>query len=147
MSGPARFFSTPVPLGGHLSQDASALSAVAWQVGRLDVFGIGPNLTLRHWWFDQGSWHPQETISPQALSAQGGLCAVSLGEKLLDVFGIGSEGSLLRWWYDSGWRNDKQPQDLGGQFLGGGLSAVSWGPGRLDVFGIGPDPDLTLRHW
>jgi hypothetical protein len=128
-----------------LYPDGSPLSAVAWKVGRLDVFGIGPDLTLRHWWFDNGSWNPQETIGPQTLSAQGGLCAISLDDQLLDIFGIGSNGTLLRWWYDQGWHNDKQPQDLGGQLLGSALSATSWGQGRLDIFGVAVDE--TISYW
>ena len=100
MSGPARFFSTPVPLGGHLSQDASALSAVAWQVGRLDVFGIGPNGSLLRWWYDGGAW--QNDKQPQDLGGQflgGGLSAVSWGPGRLDVFGIGPDPDLtLRHW-------------------------------------------------
>jgi hypothetical protein len=145
----------PESLGGSLSVGApgSGLSAVSWAPGRLDIFGIGTDHTLQHWWFDHG-WG--NNARPESLggnlSPGTGLSAVSWAPGRVDIFGIGTDHTLQHWWFDNGWGNNQQPEPLGrGGLLGGiGLTAVSWAPGRLDIFGTsayGPDTAPALLHW
>jgi hypothetical protein len=110
---------------------ASPLSAVSWEPGRLDVFGVGSGQTLLHWWYffdpdtQSGGWNGG-SAGPESLGGRitGGPLAVSTRNTpgSLDVFapGISPESTggapmLLRWWYrfdpatSSGGWNDGSP--------------------------------------
>ncbi len=138
----------PESLGGSHRLFASALAAVSWRVGRLDLFGVSRvDATLQHWWFENG-WgngaHPESlggALDSPALSA------VSWHPGRLDIFGIGAAGdrTLQHWWFENGWGRNARPESLGGK-LNGALSAASWQSGRLDIFGIDAD-DRSLQHW
>ncbi len=104
MGDAARFYSTPVPLGGQLAQ-ASALSAVSWGAGRLDVFGAANDHTIPYWWYDNGSGNfntqPEIVGDPYGpLLFPGTLTALSTGPNQLHLFAYGTDGTniqLLYW--------------------------------------------------
>jgi M6 family metalloprotease-like protein len=139
----------PEFLSGQFTE--GSLCAVSWATNRLDIFGVGSDRTLQHWWYENG-WgnNGQAESLGGRLSGGRGLCAVSWGANRLDVFAIGGAvgaATLQHWWYENGWGNNGQPESLGGDFFGlSGLSAVSWAANRLDIFGI-HGRDRTLQHW
>ncbi len=146
----------PESLGGQFFE--SALSAVSWAANRLDIFGMGRDDTLQHWWYENGWGNNAEPASLGGHLAGGlAVSAVSWAANRLDIFGIsGRDDTLQHWWYENGWGNNAEPASLGGHLAGGHavhfgsdlnppLSAVSWAAHRLDVFAIGIDG--TLQHW
>jgi hypothetical protein len=143
----------PESLGGSHRLFASALTAVSWHPGRLDIFGVSrTDATLQHWWFDNGWGNNAQPESLGGALNSPALSAVSWRPGRLDIFGIGAQPgaandqTLQHWWFDNGWGNNARPESLGGKLIGAALSAVSWRPGRLDIFGIDAD-DQTLQHW
>lgn len=113
-------------------QAASPLSAVSWEPGRLDVFGVGSSgQTLQHWWYffdpatQSGGWN-DGSAEPESLGGKitGAPLAASTRDTSgsLDVFAPGTSPEstdttpiLLRWWYrfdpatSSGGWNDGSP--------------------------------------
>jgi hypothetical protein len=155
-------WSEPQSLGGVLNTGFSP-NAVSWGPGRLDVFAVGLDLQLLHWWYDErliirrgwSRWSGPEQLGGALASNP---TAVSLGPGLLDIFWIdASTGQLAHISYDGGW---SAPQLLGGNLLPqfyavdfpanptpfpASVSAVSMGPGLLDVFAS--YSDYTVAHW
>jgi hypothetical protein len=128
-------------LNGQL---AGAPVAVSWAPNRLDVFAVGTDQRLWHWWRqDGGDWGGPEPRGG-SLPAEG-VEAVSWGPNRLDVFAAGQPGNqLYHWWWDgSSWGG---PEPRGGNLPAESISAVSWGPNRLDVFAPG-QPGNQLYHW
>jgi Repeat of unknown function (DUF346) len=141
---------------------ASPLSAVSWEPGRLDIFGVGSDQTLQHWWyfFDQatqsGGWN-DGAAEPDSLG--GKITAAPLAASTRNVPGTldsfapatssessGGDPMLLRWWYrfypatSSGGWNDGSPDPqaftnpLTDGPIGPPLTCVSRAPNVLDVF-------------
>ncbi|WP_198344627.1 hypothetical protein [Mycobacterium dioxanotrophicus] len=122
----------------------SALSAVSWSAGRLDIFGVEADTGhLHHWWYDNG-WG-NETLNSSGHSLVGSaLSAVSWSAGRLDIFGVEADTSRLHhWWYDNGWGDETLP---GPTLVAAPISAVSWQAGRLDIFSVKTDGD-DLWHW
>jgi FAD binding domain/Repeat of unknown function (DUF346) len=125
-------------------QLAGPPNAVSWGPDRVDVFGVGTDQQLWHWWqAGAGGWGGPE---PRGGSLPGeGVSAVSWGPNRLDVFAAGQpNNNLYHWWWDG--RAWGGPQSLGGSLPAETVSAVSWGPNRLDVFAPG-QPGNQLYHW
>jgi|HubBroStandDraft_1064217.scaffolds.fasta_scaffold66481_1 hypothetical protein len=146
---------------------ASPLSAVSWAAGRLDVFGIGSDQTLQHWWyfFDQatesGSWCNGTGI-PESLGGQITAAPVVASTRnvsaSLDIFapGTGSDSNpmLQYWWYrfdpatsSGGWNNGSpDPQSyfgaLGQAQVGPPVTCISTAPNALDVFSCNQSGEL-----
>ncbi|HSU15043.1 hypothetical protein [Longimicrobium sp.] len=137
----------PEELAGNTAGWLGRPHAVSWGAGRLDVFAVGEDRRILHWWFD-GGWGGPEPLAGTVWSAP---TAVAWGPNRLDVFAAGDDRTLWHWWYEGhGWQG---PEPRGGSFpvppAAGRPSpapaAVSWGAGRLDVFAVGTDQ--RLHHW
>jgi len=124
-------------------QLAGAPSAVAWDPTRLDVFAVGRDQGLWHWWRnDGGQWGGPEARGG-SLPGEG-VSAVARGPNRLDVFGVGGNNQLNHWaWNGASWSG---PQALGGNLPAETVSAVAWDSNRLDVFAPG-QPGNQLFHW
>jgi hypothetical protein len=138
----------PVSLGGTLgnlfpSAVVSTVLGVGWCPGRLDVFGVGLNGELLHWWFAGGNWNgPQSFDSGMWTNSKP--TVVSWGPGRLDVFGVGFDHDLLHRWFDGTSLNG--PVTRGGNLLfSTSQSAVSSKTGQLDVFGVGDNNELL--YW
>jgi len=124
-------------------QLAGAPSAVAWDTTRLDVFAVGRDQGLWHWWRDEGGQWGGPEARGGSLPGEG-VCAVARGRNRLDVFGVGGNRQLNHWaWNGASWSG---PQPLGGNLPAETVSAVSWDSNRLDVFAPG-QPGNQLFHW
>src|SRR5216683_1816823 len=80
------------------------MRAVSWGPGRLDLFTIGEDGVLWHFWFDgQNRANRWESLGSPPFGLVGTPSAVSWGPGRLDVFAIGGASSNL-WhiWYDAG---------------------------------------------
>jgi hypothetical protein len=132
-------------LGGSLRNIYSAIAAVSWGPGRLDLFYVGNDNAVYHKYFDSGAWGPSmtdwESLGGEANSS---ITAVSWGPGRLDLFYVGIDNAVYHKYFDSGaW----VPSVTDWESLGGTssyfITAVSWGPGRLDLFlSLGPFPVL-----
>jgi hypothetical protein len=118
-------------------------AAVAWAADRLDIFGVGWNGNLYHWWWNGSSWAAARNLGGNLVDSPS---AVSWAANRLDIFALGPAGELFHWWWDgSGWGLG---QNLGsGSNLFSSPSAVAWGPGRLDVFSIAAVGYLSHKWW
>jgi hypothetical protein len=143
-------------LGGALSgrddfYSNSAPSAVSWAPGRLDVFAIGSDKKLYHWWLSGSAWS-NESLEGSLLSA--GPSAVSSGPNQLDVFTFGpdSAGSQVLWHISfdgntsAGWSSWEILDGATTYFAPSPPSAVSWAPDRLDVFAAGGAGEV-FHYW
>jgi hypothetical protein len=156
----------PQSLGGVLNT-AFSPSAVSWGPGRVDVFAVGLDLQLLHWWHNTryGRHHPPQLpwSGPEALGGTmaSNPTAVSWGPGRLDIFWIDAgTGQLATNSWEEGWTG---PRLLGGSLLPqfytslttaqsppltptpASVSGVSLGPGLLDVFASYSDD--TVAHW
>ena len=156
----------PQSLGGVLNT-AFSPSAVSWGPGRVDVFAVGLDLQLLHWWHNTryGRHHPPQVpwSGPEALGGTmaSNPMAVSWGPGRLDIFWIDAgTGQLATNSWEEGWTG---PRLLGGSLLPqfytsltaaqsppltptpASVSGVSLGPGLLDVFASYSDD--TVAHW
>jgi hypothetical protein len=122
--------------------NAEGVSAVSWAPGRLDVFAVGGDQQLKHWWWD-GNWGGPQDLGGNMRAES--VSAVSWAPGRLDIFAVeNGSGQLLTWAWDGNWHG---PVRLGGNMNAEGVSAVSGGPGRLDVFGVQAGPGQLLRWW
>lgn len=104
---------------------------VAVNSGRLDVFAVGIEDTLRHWFRDARGWSGPESMGTDpAFSAP---AAVSRAPGILDVFAVGVGGALWHW-FDGG--GGWQAESRGGHDLVGRPTAASYTELRLDVFAV-----------
>jgi uncharacterized protein YndB with AHSA1/START domain len=124
---------------------ASSPAAVSWGDGRIDVFALGTDLSLRHTGFARGQgWFGWENLGGVLDS---GPAVSSWTEGRLDVFAIGTDGQLRHKWFVRGQGWSKGVWENLGAPSGGVIfrpTAVSWGDGRIDVFALGAD--LSLWH-
>jgi hypothetical protein len=123
-----------------------SMAVASWGAGRLDVFTLANDRTVRQLWYD-GTYHWQNLGNgfPAGQGFTGSLTATSWGPNRIDVFGLGEDGNVKQLWWDGsgswGWTN------LGNGFganagFAGQITATSWGPHRLDVFGMGLDGNV-----
>ena len=127
---------------------APATSAVAYNPGRLDVFGLGSNDALYHAFWN-GNWGP----SPGQYEFLGGTflstpAAVSSKPGSINVFGVGTDRVCYnKLWDGSSWKPSELDYESLGGILNGPLTAVSRGPGKLDLFGLGNDNACHHKYW
>jgi hypothetical protein len=131
-------------LVGTSTIQAGALTAAAWEPGRIDIFQRGANSELRHIWYANGwasDWVTEAGTSGDVASAPS---AVAWGPGRLDVFWrSAANNSLQHWWYDNG----LHPLDpLGGELLASAPTAASRGTGLLDVFYLSGSNINTLAR-
>ena len=150
---------------------ASPLCAVSWAPGYLDVFGVGLDQTLLHWWCrpdattESGSWCGGTGV-PESLKGRvtGPPVAASTRNVpgSLDVFapgtGTGGAPMLQYWWYrfdpvtsSFRWNNGSpEPQAYFGapkqQTAGPPVACVSTAPNTLDVFSCNTLGELMWWH-
>lgn len=120
--------------------------AVTWGAPRLDVFLVGPDRQLYHYWQQGGSVWGLESWGGN-LNPLTRISVVSWGVGRLDVFGVDDNGALQHFWQDGGsahfqesWGNNSITGT--GWSFSASPTAVSWGVGRLDVFLIGTNGSL-----
>jgi len=131
------------------------MRAVSWGPGRLDLFTIGEDGVLWHFWFDgQNRANRWESLGSPPFGLVGTPSAVSWGPGRLDVFAIKQDGGLWHQWWDGSWGPGESlgspPGGLRGASLGAqalSAGAVSWAPGRLDVFAIGGASSNLWHIW
>lgn len=127
-------------LGGEFT---SAPAALAWQNGRIDLFGLDLNRALVRKVAQQGVWSSEWESLGGTFSSVPAL--VSWGPNRLDVFVRGADFTLRHRAFSAAgplgdWEN------LGGR-LASAPSATTWGENRLDVFAVGHDGTLWHRWW
>lgn len=129
------------PQGGVLT---SLPGAVAWEPGRIDVFGRGQDFGLYHKWY-AGGWSGWEPLGGN-LAAGAGVSSWAPGR--LDVFSVGQTPGLIHMWYQGRWSG-------WGENLGGNPAAplapgaLSRGNNNIDVFATWPGstPDRLGELW
>lgn len=125
-------------LGGSWAQQKPAVAA---QRIRLDIFMVGDNHQLYHYWQGQGEPFRLESLGG---SFRGGVTAFSWDIHHRDVFAIGSDNQLYHYWQGPSEARFNH-EVLGGNW-DGTVKAVSWGPGRWDVFAVGTNFEL-YHYW
>ncbi len=122
-------------LGGSWSSTLE-VTAVTWGPGRLDVFLVGEDRQLYHYWQNPGEAFHLESLGD---APYGPIHAVTWGAGRLDVFcvrtgGLAGSDLLYHYWQDPGVGFLKE--SLGDQYSARGAwaTAVTWGPRRLDCF-------------
>jgi hypothetical protein len=125
-------------LGGTL---ASAPAVTSWAPGRLDVFYVGIDGTLRHRYLEEGTQPSLSAEEGLGGALSGDPTAVSWGDQRIDVFARNAaDNQLWHEWWDGAWH---------AELLGGALASsptvTSWGPSRLDIFWRAADASLHHR--
>ncbi len=134
--------------GGQLAGPPSACSCGP---SRLDVFAVGADKHVWHWWLEGATWLGPESLSsgPAQFPAEG-LCAVSSGSGRVEVFAAGT-GNTPWWWRG---RNNGNVWDVPIPLPGaaGGIhpvpvAAVCSGPDSIEVFAAGPGNTPWWWRW
>lgn len=128
-------------LGNELS---GGVTAVSWNVSRLDVFATDTQEKLMHIYYDGTKWSDWEDMrAPFPLSEP---TVSSWGPNRLDLFGVSLDKGHL-WhtaWDGSQWL---AWEDLGGTDLIGPVAAESWGVNRTDIVALGEDGAYYYKYW
>ena len=128
-------------LGANLS---AGVTAVSWNVSRLDVFANDQNKNLLHIYYDGTGWSNWEDMqSPIFVSEP---TVTSWGANRLDVFGVSLyKGALWHTAWDGSqwlpWEN------LGGSGLVGPVAAECWSVNRIDIVAMGNDGGYYYKYW
>lgn len=151
----------PERLGGSLVTVHP--TAVSWSESRYyDVFAIGFDHTLQHWWSDTRGAGGPDIGGPRSLGGDLQYVApkaISWGPDRCDVFALGNDGALQHWWltwrdwvqtgddeYSGGTHEVHGPESLGGSFYSE-PAVVSWGPNRIDIFATDRSQMLQHKWW
>jgi hypothetical protein len=152
----------PVSRGGNLANGAGP-AAVSWGGDRLDVFAIGADQTMQHWWVNGDEWNGPEQLLGATLEA-GTPAAVSRAPGSVEVFATQVPQAPfaprhVHWWTsNAGW---SQPQEIFNLVSVGGPAALVRHPlangvptPRVDLFAVqdsnafsGSDPDADMVLW
>jgi hypothetical protein len=118
-------------------------AVVSWGDYRFDVFARGADGTLKHAWFDHGSWGMLGGLNSGQIL--GDPAAVSWGPNRLDVVIRRTDRRL----YTNNWNGTAWSGwiGLGTETFLGDPAITSWGPNRLDVFARGDDNRLYQKSW
>jgi hypothetical protein len=159
-------------LGLHATHDPVTVS---WGPGRIDVFGLGADRTIRQTWLVRNAdgWVAPGRWVPVAEDVAEMPSPLSWGPQRLDLFGRAADGTVLhKWWDDAADRLDifnventsktthrywhpgtgwlpslpTQWEDIGGA-LSEPPVAVTWDNYHLDLFGRGFDGHLRHLWW
>ena len=123
----------------------NARPAVVAHPGRIDVFLVGEDGDLYHYWLKNGEHYRLESLgSAPSLGGnfqQGAVSAVSWNPDRRDVFAVSTDSRLVHYWQDAGegFFHQETIRDVPGA---GRPTAVSWGAPRWDVFLIADDQNL-----
>ncbi|MBI5716976.1 MAG: lamin tail domain-containing protein [Burkholderiales bacterium] len=130
----------------------SGIAAVSTELGRVQLFAIADDGTMRSW-SAQGMAGAAQTFAPEAIPPGAwalpvGIPAVVARGRRLDLFAIGqggifNGGPLVHWRFDEEWR---EPRAYDSGLGAGGLAAVRTAHG-MDVFGIQSGSNNPLLHW
>ncbi|KAJ6445362.1 carbohydrate-binding protein [Purpureocillium lavendulum] len=124
-------------LGGTITSNISAVSRVE---NRIDLFGIGPDGTSWHQWWNGAAWLGWESFGG---SFVGDMSAVSWGARRLDVFARGRDNAAYhRFWNGNKWSSWRC---LGG-IMATSPQAVSRQNASIDVFFVGVDNRLHHKN-
>jgi hypothetical protein len=164
------------PTWASLGLDSSHDPVTAsWGPGRIDVFGLGDDRTIRQTWLlrHADGWAAKGQWIPVAEEVAEMPTAVSWGPDRLDLFGRSADGSVLhKWWDDAadrldiftventsktthkywhpgtGWlpASPTQWEDIGGPLTAPPV-VVTWGSYQLDLFGQSSEGHLRHFWW
>ena len=126
------------------------LSAVAWDVGRLDVFATSSAGGVYHAYSNDPNpfnWDQFGNQPAPSNVSSGALAAISWGPSRLDLYIVGDNGSVYHIaWGGGPWLSWDSPYSTpvppGAGAARGPINASAWGVDRLDVYVSG-----TSTHW
>ncbi|CAF9936654.1 MAG: hypothetical protein HETSPECPRED_010407 [Heterodermia speciosa] len=118
-------------------------TAVSWGPNRNDVFGLGEDNNLLHFYWDGSQWSKTEDFGGDFSSPP---TAISWGKNRLDVFAVDAENGTLSHKYWDGYQWSGY-EDLGGDSLKGQVAASSWAENRLDIVALNEDGKYYYKYW
>jgi hypothetical protein len=115
-------------------------SAVSWSTNRVDVFALGTDSSLMHFWAGDATNFSGESLGGQT---RGVPRAISRGPGLLDIFTMGMPGDVVEMSWNNGWSGF---HTIVGGSNGWGYppTVTSWDINRKDVF-IAPNHGLSAH--